>query len=177
MRACEPRALLVAEATLELAGELVREGAAPAGMLTGCLDAGEAVSSPLALSFGRSDWEAHDPAPLPAGASSRDPVHILFTSGSTGTPKGVVITHANVSAFIEWAVPYFGTGPSDRISGHPPLHFDLSTFDVYGTFMAGAELHLVPPGMNVSAHGLADFIRRSELTQWFSVPSAMSYLA
>jgi amino acid adenylation domain-containing protein len=177
IRACEPRALLVAEATLELAGELVREGATPAGMLTGCLDAAEAVSSPLALSFGRCDWEAHDPGPLPTGASSTDPVHILFTSGSTGTPKGVVITHANVSTFIEWAVPYFGTGPSDRISGHPPLHFDLSTFDVYGTFVAGAELHLVPPGMNVSAHELADFIRRSELTQWFSVPSAMSYLA
>src|SRR6266581_4221300 len=25
-----------------------------------------------------------------------------------------------------------------------PRHFDLSTFDIFGTFTAGAELHLVP---------------------------------
>jgi len=34
---------------------------------------------------------------------------------------------------------------SDRTSGHSPLHFDLSTFDIFGTFAAGAELYLVLP--------------------------------
>jgi amino acid adenylation domain-containing protein len=92
-------------------------------------------------------------------------------------PKGVVITHANVIPFIEWAVGYFGTKASDRISGHPPLHFDLSTFDIYGSFCAGAELHLVPASLNLTAHKLAELIRDSELTQWFSVPSAMTYLS
>ena len=52
--------------------------------------------------------------------------------GSTGTPKGVVITHANVVHFVRWAVRYFGIGPEDRISGHPPLHFDLSTNNCHG---------------------------------------------
>src|SRR5438128_520463 len=76
-----------------------------------------------------------------------------------------------------WATRYFGTAPTDRISGHPPLHFDLSTFDVFGTFAAGAELHLVPPEVNLLPNALAEFIRTSELTQWFSVPSLLSYLA
>ena len=106
-----------------------------------------------------------------------DPAHILFTSGSTGTPKGVVIPHRNVIHFVEWATRYFGTAPTDRISGHPPLHFDLSTFDVFGAFAAGAELHLVPPEINLLPNALAEFIRTSELTQWFSVPSLLSYLA
>ncbi len=106
-----------------------------------------------------------------------DPAHILFTSGSTGTPKGVVITHASVRRFVEWAVSYFGTAPGDRISGHPPLHFDLSTFDMFGTFAAGAELHLVPPELNLLPRKLAELIRGAELTQWFSVPSVLNYMA
>jgi len=118
------------------------------------------------------------PTTLPATANGpQDAAHILFTSGSTGLPKGVVITHASVRAFIEWAVAYFGTAPTDRISGHPPLHFDLSTFDMFGTFAAGAELHLVPPEANLLPHKLAELIRSAELTQWFSVPSVLNYMA
>jgi amino acid adenylation domain-containing protein len=115
--------------------------------------------------------------PLGIARSSSDLAHILFTSGSTGDPKGVKISHANVIAFVEWAASYFGMGPSDRISGHPPLHFDLSTFDIYGTFSVGAELHQVPPDAHLLPHRLADLIRKSELTQWFSVPSILTYMA
>lgn len=144
----------------------------------------------------RVGWLADDPPPaIPAPAftardaetysieepaSRNDPdaaAHILFTSGSTGQPKGVVITHASVRQFITWAVRYFGTAPTDRISGHPPLHFDLSTFDIFGTFAAGAELHLVPPELNLLPHRMAALIRDAALTQWFSVPSAMNFMA
>lgn len=112
--------------------------------------------------------------------SNTDPhrtAHILFTSGSTGQPKGVVITHANVHAFLAWAVAFFQMDASDHNSGHSPLHFDLSTFDIYGTFATGAQLHLVPPAANLLPNKLAEFIRQSELTQWFSVPSALTYMA
>src|SRR5437867_3144146 len=114
---------------------------------------------------------------LPSANRPGDAAHILFTSGSTGTPKGVVITHDNVRHFIEWAIGYFGTAATDRISGHPPLHFDLSTFDIFGTFAAGAELHLVPPELSLLPHKVAELIRESELTQWFSVPSVLNYMA
>ena len=103
--------------------------------------------------------------------------HILFTSGSTGLPKGVLITHDNVAAFLDWALPAFGIGADDRLSSHPPLHFDLSTFDVFGALSSGAELRLVDPALNVSPRGLARFIDEAELTQWFSVPSTMTFLA
>ena len=57
------------------------------------------------------------------------------------------------------------------------MHFDLSTFDVYGTMAAGAQIHLLPPEVSLLPHRLADFIRDSELTQWFSVPSALLPIA
>jgi amino acid adenylation domain-containing protein len=143
------------------------------GWLDGALPAG----CSFVPRFTAADLDAVPAAPIGRGPARDDPAHILFTSGSTGMPKGVVITHANVLHFIEWATRYFGIGPSDRISGHPPLHFDLSMFDLFGAFAAGAQLHLVPPELNLLPNRLADFIRRSELSQWFSVPSVLNYMA
>ncbi len=115
--------------------------------------------------------------PLDVTTGPNDPAHILFTSGSTGLPKGVIVTHANVKAFIDWANPYFARGPKDRVSGHSPLQFDLSTYDIFGSLAAGAELHLVPPRLNLFPKDLPAFIRDRRLTQWFSAPSVLAYMA
>ncbi|MDF2975348.1 MAG: hypothetical protein K0S40_76 [Actinomycetospora sp.] len=125
--------------------------------------------------FTRADLgAAPDGAPEVAPAEL---AHLLFTSGSTGVPKGVMITHDTVLAFVDWAVRHFGTRAGDRVSGHPPLHFDLSTFDIYATLSAGAELHLVPASLGIDPRGTAAFLRDRALTQWFSVPSVLTYLA
>ncbi len=127
--------------------------------------------------FMQADCERQPDCLLDYRNTPEAPAYMLFTSGSTGTPKGVIITHANVLSFLQWATRYFGMAPSDRISSHPPLHFDLSVFDLFGALTTGASLHLVPHELNLLPHALADFIRASELTQWFSVPSALNYMA
>lgn len=127
--------------------------------------------------FSLADILACSDKPIDYKNTENDAAHILFTSGSTGTPKGVVITHANVRTFIEWARQYFGMESTDRISGQVPLCFDLSIFDMFGTFSAGAELHLIPPEISLLPHKLAKWIRTSRLTQWFSVPSVLNYMA
>jgi non-ribosomal peptide synthetase component F len=88
-----------------------------------------------------------------------------------------MLTHANIVHFIEWAGKYFGIERTDRVSQHPPLRFDVSTFDIFGALWAGAELHIVPPELNVLPHKLAEFIRESRITQWFSVPSVLNLMA
>jgi amino acid adenylation domain-containing protein len=127
--------------------------------------------------FGLDDV-ASCPAETPTRRNtSQNTAHILFTSGSTGVPKGVVITHANVMHFVDWAVQHFELGPDDRLSGHSPLHFDLSTFDIYGALAAGATLYPIPPEANLLPHKLAQLIHEAALTQWFSVPSILNHMA
>ena len=145
--------------------------------LLGWLDAGAPPDADLEPAYTAADLRAL-PATPPAGVNrDTDLAHILFTSGSTGQPKGVMITHYSVLRFLEWARGYFGISASDRASQHPPLHFDLSTFDIFGTLGAGAELHLVPPALNLLPHKLAQLIRKARLTQWFSVPSLLNLMA
>ncbi|HEY7517514.1 MAG TPA: amino acid adenylation domain-containing protein [Methylomirabilota bacterium] len=126
--------------------------------------------------FTPADVATRADAPVGRDGATGDPAYILFTSGSTGIPKGVVITHANVLHFIDWAAKYFGLGPTDRASGHAPLHFDLSVLDIFGTLAAGGQLHMIPSDLAPAPDALPRFIREAALTQWFSVPSALSYL-
>jgi len=177
--------LASAEPRLTLAGPnglaTLRAGLGDAGLGSsvriGWMDVHVDGVDPFTPGFTLDDVHRLSAEPGLSANTSADCAHILFTSGSTGTPKGVAITHANVIAFVEWAAAYFGLEASDRTSGHSPFHFDLSTFDLFGTFAAGAELHLVPPELNVLPHKLAEFIRRSTLTQWFSVPSVLGLMA
>ena len=175
IQTCECRCLLAEQSTAGLVNQLAATGIASSTRVV-WMDSGANVPG-VKSQFFWDDVETLCGAPLDSHNGDTDPAHILFTSGSTGIPKGVVITHSNVIHFVQWAVRYFGMGPDDRISGHPPLHFDLSTFDIYGTIAAGAEIHLLPPEVSLLPHRLADFIRDSELTQWFSVPSALLPIA
>ena len=116
-----------------------------------------------------------DPAP-PHRACESDLAYILYTSGSTGTPKGVALTHRNALSFVEWAVDRFGVHSEDRLSSHAPFHFDLSVFDLYGAAMAGASVHLMAPGEEGLGASMAAAIRRSRISVWYSVPSALVLL-
>src|SRR5262245_1777300 len=172
-----PRVILAAGPVAKLLDELLAEMPMADRPLIGWLGEATPANNQFTVSFVRIDAQNYSEAPLRYQNSSADPAHILFTSGSTGVPKGVIITHANVRHFVEWAVSYFGTTAADRISGHPPLHFDLSTYDIFGTFAAGAQLHLIPAELNLLPQKLAEYIRAAELTQWFSVPSLLNYMA
>ncbi len=153
----------------------LRDAALPVpsfGLLESVIDPGS-----YGAQFGFDDLASCPAEPPEQRNGSQDTAHILFTSGSTGLPKGVVITHANVIHFVEWAVRHFDLGPSDRLSGHSPLHFDLSTFDIYGTLAAGATLYPVPYEVNLLPHKVAFFIEDGGLTQWFSVPCILNHMA
>lgn len=114
---------------------------------------------------------------VPVRLTEADPAAILTTSGSTGVSKGVVITHGNLGAFVEWAVPAFRLTASDRLLSHAPLQFDLSFLDLFAAAAAGACTVLADAVDVASPARLTQLVRSAEVTVWQSVPSAITLLA
>lgn len=177
--ACDLRCVLTSDAAANLLKETLAIATTAERPRVGWMDGirQDLEMTDIATDFKVGDLEAMPSSRPEMQIGEDDLAHILFTSGSTGVPKGVVITHRNVVSFVKWTVDYFGITAEDRNSGHAPLHFDLSTFDIFGTFAAGATLYPVPPRTNLLPNKLAEFMREHQLTQWFSTPSPLNLMA
>jgi acyl-coenzyme A synthetase/AMP-(fatty) acid ligase len=87
-----------------------------------------------------------------------------------------MLSHRNGRAFVDWAAAEVGVTPEDRLSSHAPLHFDLSTFDLYAAARAGAAVVLVPRASSVFPVTLAGWIAQQRISVWYSVPSILTLL-
>ena len=100
-------------------------------------------------------------------------VFTLYTSGSTGQPKGVKFSQRNVLHFLNWAIHTFRLQPKDRVASFAPIHFDLSTFDIFATLIAGATIYLIPEEHKLFPSVLAGYLQKQHITVIYMVPTAL----
>ena len=74
------------------------------------------------------------------------------------------------------AVEEFGVLPSDRIGAQASLTFDLSTFDVFGSAMAGACLVLLPDALKAFPRDVVDWLARERVSIFYAVPTLYQQL-
>ena len=175
--AAKPKVFLTEHSVRALVDDLFAEALLAKDVIVGTLSLEAIQTAQFQTAFSFKDIQSQAKLAPSYQNNPSDAAHLLFTSGSTGVPKGVLIKHENAMHFVDWARTYFDIQATDKTSGHPPLHFDLSTFDIYGTLSAGAELHMVSPELNLLPNKLIEFIRQNELSQWFSVPSTLTHMA
>lgn len=108
---------------------------------------------------------------VPADRPGSGGGYIFSTSGSTGWPKGVLLSHANVLHFARWAVRELGLTATDRVGAQSALTFDLSTFDIFASALAGAAVHVVPDGLTTFPRDLAAWLREGRITAFYAVPT------
>jgi amino acid adenylation domain-containing protein len=176
-RNCDVRVVLTAGDMLEpLAG--FYDAGTP--LETVVLTDSVATEAPLLPTGRLMTWDEvceEDDRPLPPTSTiETDLAYILYTSGSTGEPKGVMISHRTIFTFINWCAETFQMTAEDRVTSHAPLHFDLSTFDLYVTIQAGGTVVLVPEKLSIFPAQLAQLLQDEQITVTYMVPSILSLM-
>jgi len=112
----------------------------------------------------------------PPDQPETDLAYILFTSGSTGLPKGVMLSHENAWCFLDWCSREIAPTADDVFASHAPLHFDLSVFDLYMSVLNAAPLVLIDETLAKEPVRLADYLKTSPVTVWYSAPSILAMM-
>jgi amino acid adenylation domain-containing protein len=180
MRDCDIKVVLAAASTLRLLNDIVAEGCGLNVVVLADEVSGVQASDNFEANGVRVlPWASireEDDAGLATSVIDTDLAYILYTSGSTGSPKGVMISHRTILTFINWSHDTFKLTADDRITSHAPLHFDLSTFDIYATVKAGGTIVLLNEHLSALPEELAKVIEAERVTVTYLVPSILSLL-
>ncbi|MGY4761311.1 non-ribosomal peptide synthase/polyketide synthase [Paenibacillus caseinilyticus] len=99
--------------------------------------------------------------------------YVIYTSGSTGNPKGVMVEHHSVINRLLWMQEAYPLDSSDTIMQKTPVTFDVSVWELFWWALAGAKVHLLPPGGEKDPGLILHTIAEQHITTMHFVPAML----
>ncbi len=110
-----------------------------------------------------------------SASSDPDPeCYVIYTSGSTGQPKGVPIRQSSIVSFVRVAAGLYGYRPDDRVYQGLTIAFDYAFEEIWVPLVAGATLVPAPPGAQLVADDLRQFLDEQRITALATVPTVLA---
>ncbi len=100
--------------------------------------------------------------------------YIIFTSGSTGRPKGVMVGQTAIVNRLLWMQATYPLTAEDVVAQKTPCSFDVSVWEFFWPFIAGAKLVMAEPDAHRDPLALQAFFARYGVTTTHFVPSMLS---
>ena len=116
---------------------------------------------------------AGDDAPL-ALSKPDHTAYIIFTSGSTGRPKGVMVGQTAIVNRMLWMQDRYPLSADDVVAQKTPCSFDVSVWEFWWPFIAGAQLVMAEPEAHRDPQAMQQFFARYGVTTTHFVPSMLA---
>ena len=116
---------------------------------------------------------AGDDAPL-ALSKPDHTAYIIFTSGSTGRPKGVMVGQTAIVNRLLWTQDRYPLSADDVVAQKTPCSFDVSVWEFWWPFIAGAQLVMAEPEAHRDPQAMQQFFARYGVTTTHFVPSMLA---
>ncbi|QGA62481.1 enterobactin non-ribosomal peptide synthetase EntF [Klebsiella pneumoniae] len=116
---------------------------------------------------------AGDDAPL-AVSKPDHTAYIIFTSGSTGRPKGVMVGQTAIVNRLLWLQDRYPLSADDVVAQKTPCSFDVSVWEFWWPFIAGAQLVMAEPEAHRDPQAMQQFFARYGVTTTHFVPSMLA---
>ncbi|MFV4758358.1 enterobactin non-ribosomal peptide synthetase EntF [Citrobacter freundii] len=120
-----------------------------------------------------SPLPAEDAAPL-ALSQPNHTAYIIFTSGSTGRPKGVMVGQTAIVNRLLWMQNHYPLTADDVVAQKTPCSFDVSVWEFFWPFIAGAKLVMAEPEAHRDPLTMQQFFARYGVTTTHFVPSMLA---
>ena len=111
-------------------------------------------------------------SPLERTYSEKDLAYVIYTSGSTGKPKGVLIPHSNVLDLMYSGQKHYNFTENDVWVLFHSFAFDVSVWEIWGTFLYGGKLVIVSYETTRDPHAFYEITKQEKITVLNQTPSA-----
>ncbi len=107
-------------------------------------------------------------------AKPEQTAYIIFTSGSTGRPKGVMVGHTAIVNRLKWMQDSYPLAADDVVAQKTPCSFDVSVWEFWWPFIAGAKLVMAEPDAHRDPQAMQSFFEQYGVTTTHFVPSMLA---